>query len=141
VISRGVSSVVSSLPIPDEDDQGHAIPQLVRTRAGLRRIGTAEFVEQPMRRCGQPLLVLDHTTLTHDCGVVGGRVSGRSKVLTRWSSSFGGEIVRLAQCGKRGGLSRAVLLPQAITLDVGCNRTFTDTYMPDPIGAGSVGDM
>jgi len=81
-VYRGVSHVVSSLPIPDEDDQGHAIPQLVRTGAGLRRIGTAEFVEQPMRRSGQPLLVLDHTTFAHDCGVVGGRVGGKSIILT-----------------------------------------------------------
>ena len=40
---------MARIPIPNEHNQGHAIPQLVRTGAGFGRIGTAELVEQPMR--------------------------------------------------------------------------------------------
>ena len=44
-----VNIAVPCIPISNEHDQGHAIPQFVRTGAGLGRIGTAELVEQPMR--------------------------------------------------------------------------------------------
>ena len=60
----------AAIPIPNEDDQGHAIPQFVRTRAGLRRVGTAQLVEQPVRWRRQPLLMLSWSSLTHLCGVV-----------------------------------------------------------------------
>lgn len=47
----GLTAIESVLqPVPDEDDQGHAVPQLVRARAGLGCVGTAELVEQPVRR-------------------------------------------------------------------------------------------
>lgn len=36
------------IPIPNEDDQRHTIPQFVWTWAGFRRIGTAQLVEQPV---------------------------------------------------------------------------------------------
>lgn len=37
------------IPVANEDDQRHAVAQLVRTRRGLGRIATAELVEQPVR--------------------------------------------------------------------------------------------
>ena len=36
------------VPVADEDDQRHAVAQLVRTRGGLGRIAAAELVEQPV---------------------------------------------------------------------------------------------
>lgn len=41
-------SVFSILPVADEDDQWHAVTQLVRTWRGLGGIGTAELVKQPV---------------------------------------------------------------------------------------------
>lgn len=38
-----------SIPVANEDDQRHAVAQLVRTWRGLGRIATAELVEQPVR--------------------------------------------------------------------------------------------
>ncbi len=58
-----------SIPVADEDDQGHAVAQLVRTGAGLGRISTTELVEQPVRWSGQPLLMLLWSS-THGCGGV-----------------------------------------------------------------------
>lgn len=52
--SRDVSVVCSWLqeesvaPVANENDQGHAVSQLVRTWRCLWRIGTTELVEQPM---------------------------------------------------------------------------------------------
>lgn len=37
------------IPVANEDDQRHAVAQLVRTWRGLGRIATAELVEQPVR--------------------------------------------------------------------------------------------
>lgn len=59
----------TTIPISDEDDQGHAIPQFVRTWACFRRICTAQLVEQPMRWRRQPLLMLLWPS-THVCGGV-----------------------------------------------------------------------
>ena len=36
------------VPVADEDNQRHAVAQLVRTRRGLGRIAAAELVEQPV---------------------------------------------------------------------------------------------
>jgi hypothetical protein len=36
------------VPVADEDDERHAVAQLVRARGGLGRIAAAEFVEQPV---------------------------------------------------------------------------------------------
>ena len=72
-VSRGFRIVsgevlVSAIPIPNEDDQGHAIPQFVRAGTRFGSVGTAEFVEQPVRWRGQPLLMLLWSS-THLCGV------------------------------------------------------------------------
>lgn len=45
-------------PVADEDDQGHAVPELVRTGRGTGGVDTREFVEQPVRRRAEALLVL-----------------------------------------------------------------------------------
>ena len=45
-------------PVADEDDQGHALAQLVRTGRGTGGVDTREFVEQPVRRGAKALLVL-----------------------------------------------------------------------------------
>ena len=58
-----------AIPISDEDDQGHAIPQFVRTWASFWRISTAQLVEQPVRWRCQPLLMLPRSS-NHLCGVV-----------------------------------------------------------------------
>lgn len=52
----GVESILET--ISDEDDQGHAITELVRTSRRTRSIGTGEFVEEPMRWSAKALLVL-----------------------------------------------------------------------------------
>ena len=67
---RGFLRCFLFIPIPDEDDQGHAVPQFVWTRTGFRSVGTAQFVEQPVRWRCQTLLVLADTSLTHLCGGV-----------------------------------------------------------------------
>ena len=36
------------VPVADEDNERHAVAQLVRTRGGLGRIAAAELVEQPV---------------------------------------------------------------------------------------------
>jgi len=41
---------VRGIPVANEDDERHAVTQLVRTGGGLGRIGTAELVEQPVLR-------------------------------------------------------------------------------------------
>lgn len=38
------------IPVTDEDNERHAVAQLVRARGGLGRIATAELVEQPVGR-------------------------------------------------------------------------------------------
>lgn len=38
-----------AIPVANEDNQRHAVAQLVRTWAGLGGIGTAKLVEQPVR--------------------------------------------------------------------------------------------
>jgi hypothetical protein len=45
-------------PVADEDDQRHAVAQLVGTRRGTRGVDTRQFVEQPVRRRAEALLVL-----------------------------------------------------------------------------------
>ena len=54
--------------VADEDDERHAVAQLVGTWRGLWRVGTGQLVEEPVRWRGQPLLVLLWTA-THDCGL------------------------------------------------------------------------
>lgn len=56
------------VPVADEDNQGHAVAQLVRTRGGLGRIAAAELVEQPVAGRRQTLLVLSGSS--HLDGVV-----------------------------------------------------------------------
>ena len=45
-------------PVSDENNQGHAVAQLVRTRRRTRRISSGKFVKQPVRRCAKALLML-----------------------------------------------------------------------------------
>lgn len=44
--------------VSDEDDQGHAVAELVRTGRGLGSVGTGQFVKQPVRWGTKALLVL-----------------------------------------------------------------------------------
>jgi hypothetical protein len=44
--------------VADEDDQGHAVAELVRTGGGLGGVGAGQFVEQPVRGGAKALLVL-----------------------------------------------------------------------------------
>lgn len=44
--------------VTDEDDQRHAVSELVGTGRGLGGVGTRQFVEKPVRRCRQAVLVL-----------------------------------------------------------------------------------
>ena len=44
--------------IADEDDQGHALPELVRTGRRTGSIDTRQLVEKPVRGCAKALLVL-----------------------------------------------------------------------------------
>lgn len=44
--------------VADEDDQGEAVPELVRTGGGLGSIGPGHFVQEPVRRRTEALLVL-----------------------------------------------------------------------------------
>lgn len=44
--------------VADEDDEGHAVAQLVRTGRGLGGVGAGELVEQPVRGGTKALLVL-----------------------------------------------------------------------------------
>lgn len=48
----------SDSPVTDEDDEWHAIPEFVRTRGWARRIGTRQFVQKPVRRRAETLLML-----------------------------------------------------------------------------------
>lgn len=45
-------------PVADEDDEGEAVAELVRTGRGLRRVGARQLVEQPVRGGAKALLVL-----------------------------------------------------------------------------------
>ena len=47
-----------NIPVTDEDDERHAVAELVRTGGRTRSISTGEFVEQPVRRRTETLLVL-----------------------------------------------------------------------------------
>lgn len=44
--------------VSDEDDQRHAVAELVRTSRCARSIGTRQFVQEPMRWSAKALLVL-----------------------------------------------------------------------------------
>jgi hypothetical protein len=44
--------------VADEDDERHALAELVRTRRRTRGVDTRELVEQPVRRGAEALLVL-----------------------------------------------------------------------------------
>ena len=48
-----------SLPVADEDDEGHAITKLVRTRRRLGSVCTGEFIQEPVMRSGQALLAVE----------------------------------------------------------------------------------
>ena len=54
-IDEGIMSI--DIPITDEDDERHAVAQLMRTGGWARGIGTREFVEQPVRWRTETLLV------------------------------------------------------------------------------------
>jgi hypothetical protein len=55
----GLTSVERILEtVSDEDDEWHAVTELVRAGGGTRSIGTGELVEKPMRRCAEALLML-----------------------------------------------------------------------------------
>lgn len=55
----GLTVVESILEaVSEEDDQRHAVTELVRTGRGLGSVGAGEFVEQPVRRRAEALLVL-----------------------------------------------------------------------------------
>jgi hypothetical protein len=51
--------------IANEDNEGHAIPKLVRTGRRTGSVDTAEFVEEPMRRRRKAFHVL-----LSDCGIL-----------------------------------------------------------------------
>ena len=44
--------------VADEDDQGHAVAELVRTGRGLGSVGAGQLVEQPVRGGAKALLML-----------------------------------------------------------------------------------
>lgn len=44
--------------VSDEDDQGHAVSELVRTGRGLGSVGAGQLVKQPVRGGAEALLVL-----------------------------------------------------------------------------------
>jgi hypothetical protein len=44
--------------VTDEDDQRHAVSELVGTGRGLGGVGARQLVEKPVRRCRQAVLVL-----------------------------------------------------------------------------------
>jgi len=46
------------VPVTDEDNQGQAVPELVRTGGGLGGIGAGHLVQQPVRGRAKALLVL-----------------------------------------------------------------------------------
>ena len=46
------------VPVADEDDQGQAVTELVRTGGGLGSIGSGHFVQEPVRGRTEALLVL-----------------------------------------------------------------------------------
>lgn len=46
------------VPVADEDDQGQAVPELVRTGGGLGRVGPGHLVQEPVRGSAKALLVL-----------------------------------------------------------------------------------
>lgn len=46
------------VPVADEDDQGQAVPELVRTGGGLGGVGSGHLVQEPVRRRAKALLVL-----------------------------------------------------------------------------------
>lgn len=63
----GLASVKSILEtISDEDDEGHAVTELVRTGRWAGGIGAGQFVQKPMRWRAQALLVLLWSS-THGC--------------------------------------------------------------------------
>ena len=46
------------VPVADEDNQGKAVPELVRTGGGLGGIGSGHLVQEPVRGRTKALLVL-----------------------------------------------------------------------------------
>ena len=55
----GLAVVESILEtVADEDDQGHAVAELVRTGRGLRSIDSGQLVQEPVRGRCETLLVL-----------------------------------------------------------------------------------
>lgn len=63
--------VAACAPVADEDDQRHAVSELVRTWGGLWRVGTGEFVQKPVAWCRQAVLVLSWST-SHVCDLTSG---------------------------------------------------------------------
>lgn len=58
VRSSSCVRVCCSVPVTDEDNQGKAVTELVRTGRGLGGIGAGHFVQQPVRGGAKALLVL-----------------------------------------------------------------------------------
>jgi hypothetical protein len=55
----GLARVESILEaVSDEDDEGHAVAELVRTGGRTRSVGTGKLVQKPVRGSAQALLVL-----------------------------------------------------------------------------------
>jgi len=65
-------------PVADEDDQRHAVSELVRTWRGLWCVGTGEFVQKPVAWCRQAVLVLSWST-SHVCDLTSGIEDVRCK--------------------------------------------------------------
>lgn len=53
-----ICRVVGVVPVANEDDQGQAVPELVRTGRGLGGIGPGHLVQEPVRGRAKALLVL-----------------------------------------------------------------------------------
>jgi hypothetical protein len=102
----------------------------VRTRAGLGRVRTAQLVEQPVRRRGQPLLVLDDAALTHGGGGVvewskgDGRVRAAVELLRFAVVEF--SLASMRRCAE----SLAWMMSQRLRLVGGARveQTFTSTF-------------
>lgn len=64
--------------VTDENDEGKAVAELVRTGGGLGSIGSGHFVQEPVRRRTKALLVLGRSARHLDCFVDLNPVSCRS---------------------------------------------------------------
>ena len=111
--------------VADEDDQGHALAELMRTGRRARGIDARQLVEKPVRRRAEALLVL--LTVAHELAwrhfdPLGQAAAGQRPAIARFGET-GSSSIQSTECSRQGlGMSRlgvlTVLYPSWLLLSM-----------------------